>query len=312
MMLSSVSIRSRPTVSCRYVAHHAGARQLVLLSRPRLSFVERSVVTRRTRKGAKMVVEANLFGRVARVVRAFVSSFVGQFEDPERLLDRVTEEMQEDLIKMRQAAAKVKAGELQMKSKLDQTQGTADEWLRRAELAVRKGQDDLAREALRRRKAFEDTAVSLGKQLDAQRKATEQLTANVRVLETKLNESKYKRETLKARAAAARTSKDIQDMIGGLRLNNSSAWAAFDTMEERVVAMEAEAESAGLLATPDSLERQFQSLEGGMEDELSALKKGLITQPGSSFEGPGRRIQDVFVATEIDAELELLRKRARA
>lgn len=55
----------------------------------------------------------------------------------------------------------------------------------------------------------------------------------------------------------------LLQMVAGLRLNNSSAWAAFDKMEEKVMAMEAEAESAGLLATPDNLEAQFARLEGG-------------------------------------------------
>jgi phage shock protein A len=54
----------------------------------------------------------------------------------------------------------------------------------------------------------------------------------------------------------------LAQMVAGLRLNNSSAWAAFDKMEEKVMAMESEAESAGLLATPDNIEAQFARLEG--------------------------------------------------
>jgi phage shock protein A len=57
------------------------------------------------------VVEANLFSRLVRVVKAYVTNFTEQFEDPELLLDRVTDEMQEDLIKMRQATAKVRAAQ---------------------------------------------------------------------------------------------------------------------------------------------------------------------------------------------------------
>jgi len=105
---------------------------------------------------------------------------------------------------------------------------------------VRKGQDDLAREALARRKAADSAAGSLKAQLDAQRRALEQLTANVRVLETKVVEARNKRETLKSRAAAAKSSKAVQEMVAGLRLNTTSAWAAFDIMEEKVVALEAE------------------------------------------------------------------------
>jgi hypothetical protein len=102
--------------------------------------------------------------------------------------------------------------EKQMTAKYNQVQGNADEWLRRAELAVRKGQDELAREALLRRKTFEGNAAAMRPQLEAQRKAMEQLNANIRMLENKLSEAKNKKETLKARAATAKSSKQIQEV----------------------------------------------------------------------------------------------------
>lgn len=120
-------------------------------------------------------------------------------------------------------------------------------------------------------------------------------------------------------------------MVAGLRLNNSSAWAAFDKMEEKVLSMEAEAESTGLLAAPDNLEAQFVRLEGSgmVEDELAALKRGQLAARSSASSASaggssgrsdlGRPISEVLVGTRevvkelsgIDAELEQLRKRAR-
>lgn len=107
-----------------------------------------------------------------------------------------------------------------------------------------------------------------------------------------------------------------------MRLNNSNAWGAFDKMEEKVMAMEAEAESVGLLATPDAIEAQFARLEGGaVEDELALLKRGQLTARSSAPRTAevGRPISEVLVGTRdavkqlegIDAELEQLRKRAR-
>jgi phage shock protein A len=116
----------------------------------------------------------------------------------------------------------------------------------------------------------------------------------------------------------------LLQMVAGLRLNNSSAWAAFDKMEEKVMAMEAEAETAGLLATPDGIEAQFARLETGtVEDELAALKQGQLSARSSALRGQeslGRPISEVLVGThqvvkqleDIDAELEQLRKRARS
>lgn len=77
---------------------------------------------------------------------------------------------------------------------------------------MRKGQDDLAREALTRRKGADGAAAALKTQLDAQRRALEQLTANVRALEGKVTEARNKRETLKSRAAAAKSSKAVQEV----------------------------------------------------------------------------------------------------
>ena len=111
-------------------------------------------------------------------------------------------------------------------------------------------------------------------------------------------------------------------MVAGLRINNDGAFAAFDKMEEKVMALEAEAEAVGILATPDSVEQKFLALEtGGVEDELAMLKKGMLTASSSTREPAaaslGRPVSDVLVGNTrvpmdgIDAELEQLRKRAR-
>lgn len=249
-------------------------------------------------------MQANLFARVARLAQSFATNVVTNAEDPEKLLDTVVNEMQEDLIKMRQAAAQVMATQKQMEAKYKQAQSTADEWLRRAELAVQKGEDELAREALKRRKTYQTDADAMKLQLEQQQKAVDQLIANTRVLENKLTEAKSKKETLKARAASAKTSKQIQEMMGSL--NTSNAVVAFEKMEEKVVAMEAEADSVGLLVAGrnDGLDAKFLALEGGtVEDELSALKKGM-KEPAALPEG--RPLKDA-----LDLELEALRKKAR-
>lgn len=254
-----------------------------------------------------VVVQANLFSRVARLVKSYANNVVSGAEDPEKLLDQVVTEMQEDLIKMRQAAAQVMASQKQLEAKYKQAQATADDWLRRAELAVQKGEDDLAKEALRRRKSYQDNADGLRLQLEQQQKAVDQLLGNTRALEGKLAEARSKKDTLKARAASAKTSKQIQEMIGSL--DTSNAVVAFDKMEEKVLAMEAEAESTALLVGNDKLENKFAALESGsVEDELAALKRGMISGSSAPVGAlpEGRPIKDA-----LDLELEALRKKAR-
>ena len=89
---------------------------------------------------------------------------------------------------------------------------------------------------------LQDNAKQMKVQLDAQSKAVDQLKGNTRMLENKLTEAKSKKDTLKARAKSANSSKQINEMLQGL--NTSSATAAFDRMEEKVMALEGESEAA--------------------------------------------------------------------
>lgn len=260
-------------------------------------------------------VQANLFSRLGRVIKAYVDSFVGSFEDPERLLDRVVDEMTQDAQRMRMASAQAIASQRQMKGRADTMQAAADQWLRRAELAVARGQDDLAREALARRKSIQVDADRLTQQATAQQNACDQLSASVRMLESKIAEARGKKETLKARAASAKSNIAVQEMIGGLRTTGASSFAAFDKMEEKVMALEAEAESMAAMTTPDALESRFAMLEvGNVEDELKALKAGIAQGVQASLPRP--RVADAFVPTmrnpDLEMELEELRRRARS
>ena len=232
---------------------------------------------------------------------------VSAAEDPEKMLDQTVNEMQADLIKMRQASAQVLASQKQVEAKWKAAQGTADEWYKRAELAAAKGDDDLAREALTRRKAYQANADTMKTQLDAQRGAVDQLIANTKVLETKLVEAKSKKDTLKARAKSAATSKQVSEMVQGL--NTSNAVTAFERMEEKVLALEGEAEATLALAASDELENKFKALEGGggIESELAALKSGVL---GAGARGPPPSLPVGRVPDAIDFELEELRRKA--
>lgn len=98
---------------------------------------------------------------------------------------------------------------------------------------------------------LQDNAKTMKVQLDAQLKAVDQLKGNTRMLENKLAEAKSKKDTLKARAKSASTSKQINEMLQGL--NTSSASSAFDRMEEKVMALEGESEAAMQVCNPSSM-----------------------------------------------------------
>ncbi|PWZ30493.1 putative membrane-associated protein, chloroplastic [Zea mays] len=260
-------------------------------------------------------IRSNLFDRLTRVVRSYANAVLSSFEDPEKILDQAVLEMNDDLTKMRQATAQVLASQKRLENKSKAAEQASADWYRRAQLALQKGDEDLAREALKRRKSYADNASSLRSQLDQQKGVVENLISNTRLLESKISEAKQKKDTLKARAQSAKTATKVSEMLGNV--NTSSALSAFEKMEEKVMAMESQAEALGQLAT-DDLEGKFALLEtSSVDDDLSQLKKELS---GSSLKGelpPGRTAVSnsgagrPFPDLEIESELNELRRKAK-
>ncbi|PRW58837.1 putative membrane-associated 30 kDa chloroplastic [Chlorella sorokiniana] len=252
------------------------------------------------------VAEANLFSRVARIFKSYANAAVSAAEDPEKILDQAVTDMQQDLIRLRQAAAEVTASQKRLQNKYELAAKTADDWYRRAELALSKGDEELAKEALTRRKAFQafqDNATMLQSQLEQQSKAVDTIIGNMRVLENKLAEAKMKKDTLKARAQSAKSAAAINDMIAGL--DTSSALGAFERMEEKVMSLEAQAEAAQMLVAPSDVESKFRALEGSdVDDDLAKMKAALGSGKVAGQLPPGRPVSEA-----IDYELQDMKKR---
>ncbi|KAL3355396.1 hypothetical protein AABB24_019460 [Solanum stoloniferum] len=264
--------------------------------------------------GGALGARMNLFDRFARVVKSYANALISTFEDPEKILEQTVLEMNNDLIKLRQATAQVLASQKQLENKYKAAQQASEDWYRRAQLALGKGDEDLAREALKRRKSYADNANALKTQLDQQKAVVDNLVSNTRLLESKIQEAKSKKDTLKARAQSAKTATKVSEMLGNV--NTSSALSAFERMEEKVLTMESQADALNQL-TSDELEGKFALLEtSSVDDDLASLKKELS---GSAKKGdlpPGRTpvarssspLQ--FQDSEIEKELNELRRRA--
>ncbi|KQK10890.1 probable membrane-associated 30 kDa protein, chloroplastic [Brachypodium distachyon] len=258
-------------------------------------------------------IRSNLFDRLTRVVRSYANAILSSFEDPEKILDQAVLEMNDDLTKMRQATAQVLASQKRLENKYKAAEQADADWYRRAQLALQKGDEDLAREALKRRKSYADNASSLKAQLDQQKGVVENLISNTRLLESKIAEAKQKKDTLKARAQSAKTATKVSEMLGNV--NTSSALSAFEKMEEKVMTMESQAEALGELGA-DDLEGKFAMLETtSVDDDLAQMRKELS---GSSLKGelPSGRTTvsksgSPFRDTEIEYELNELRKKAK-
>ncbi|PSB06036.1 hypothetical protein C7B61_13650 [filamentous cyanobacterium CCP1] len=221
-----------------------------------------------------------LFDRVSRVVRSNLNAAVSAAEDPEKVLEQAIIDMQEDLVQLRQAVATAIASQKRVQQQYMQAQSESESWQRRAQLALQKGDENLAREALSRKKTQAETAVALKTQLDQQSSTVDTLKRNLIALEGKISEAKTKKNMLKARAQAAKANEQLQKTVGNL--GTSSAMSAFERMEEKVMQMEARSQAAAELAGSD-LESQFVALESGgdVDAELEAMKAALVSGTSS-------------------------------
>ena len=248
-----------------------------------------------------------LFDRLSRVVRANLNDMVSKAEDPEKILDQAIIDMQEDQVQLRQAVARAIAAQKRTEQQYNKNQAEANNWQKRAQLALTKGDENLAREALMRKKTNADTAAALKQQLDQQTTQVGTLKNNLIALESKISEAKTKKDMLKARAKAAKANEQLQSTIGSL--GTGSAMAAFDRMEEKVMELEASSEAAGELGGV-GLEQQFAQLEAGsgVDDELEAMKAQIAgASPSQEALPPSQKQSSSPSDSVVDAELEELR-----
>ncbi|NCO75230.1 MAG: PspA/IM30 family protein [Cyanobacteria bacterium] len=226
-----------------------------------------------------------IFDRISRVVRANVNDMIDKAEDPEKVLEQSLREMGDDLVKMRQAVAQAIAAQKRTEQQYQKNVSEANMWQQRAQLALTKGEETLAREALVRKKTHADTAATLKAQLDGQVGQIDALRRNLTGLESKISEAKTKKDMLKARMSAAKANQQLQSTISSL--NTNSAMAAFERMEDKVVQMEAISGAEGELAGIGG-DSKWAALEGGseVEDELAMMKAQLSGIPLSGTPQP--------------------------
>jgi phage shock protein A len=223
---------------------------------------------------------AGILDRVSTLVRANVNDLIDRAEDPEKVIKQLLADMKSQLLQVKTQVAASIADEKQLGKKYQDNQRLADDWQRKAELAVERGDDGLAREALSRRNSFQTTADGFKEQYEEQSRQVTTLKNVLHQLEAKINDAEAKKDLLIARSRRAKAETQIRTSLSGL--DNSGALASFERMEAKVNQAEAR---AGALAEldQDTLEDRFALLEGTSEvdDQLAALKakKGLGPLP---------------------------------
>ena len=223
-----------------------------------------------------------IFARLATLIKSNLNDLISKSEDPEKMLNQVVIDMANQLIEAKKQVAVSIADEKRLAKQAEQEAANAAEWERRAMLAIKAGDDNLAKEALARKKEHEQLATTFKDQWTKQKQAVEQLKTALRLLNNKIEEAKRKKNVLIARKKRAEAQKAIQETMSGL--NNASAFETVDRMAPQIDQMEAEAAAAGEIHeqfTGDTLAHKFGQLEAtaGAEDDLLALKRKMGVAP---------------------------------
>lgn len=217
----------------------------------------------------------NIFSRVSDIINANVSDMLDRAEDPQKMVKMLIFEMEEQIETARHGIAKAIAGEKKLEANLTKKRQEAAEWLAKAEAAIERGEDDLARKCLSRKKEYEKIANELQPQWERARKTSDALKSDLRRMEEKLEEAIRRRDSLVARQMAAEAQQEVQSVAPSM-LKTQKSFAKFDRMERRIEDMEADAAAvAELSGSAMSLEREVEQNEHDREVDLefASLKK---------------------------------------
>ncbi|MGB8954941.1 MAG: PspA/IM30 family protein [Tumebacillaceae bacterium] len=215
-----------------------------------------------------------LFKRLRDLTMSNINAMLDKAEDPVKMLDQYLRDMEEDLQDAEVAVSKQIAISIKLKQQYQENEGLVEKREKQAMQALEAGNEDLARRALVDKKAVAEKASDFKAQWTAADAAATELRLKLDQMREQVTEMKNKRETLKARAEAAKAQKHINQAMSGFGTDNAAK--GFARMEDKVLQLEAEAEaSTQVLGGSRSLDDEFKELKKNqpdIDDELAALK----------------------------------------
>ncbi len=226
-----------------------------------------------------------VFSRLSDIVNSNLNAMLDRAEDPQKIVRLIIQEMEETLVEVRTRAARSIAERKDVERKKAEFEKRVGDWEQKAEFAIEKGREDLARGAISARRKAQEMVELLDQERDAIARTMEKTGDDLEKLQTKLKEAKAKQRSLEMRHATAFDGARINRMVHDNKIED--ALARFDRYESRISELEGEAESWSL-AKPKTLEDEFADLEyeDKVHDELQRLKQRIEnrrTGSSSSF-----------------------------
>ncbi|WP_164117212.1 phage shock protein PspA [Sphingorhabdus sp. Alg239-R122] len=216
-----------------------------------------------------------IFSRTRDIVAANFTDLLERAEDPEKMIRMIIMEMEETLVEVRASAARTIADQKEMRRHIDKLETLTADWSEKAELALSKDREDLARAALVEKKKASDMADQLKEEvavLDDSLRASE---ADIASLQNKLRDARSRQNTIMSRLESAENRIKLRTMYNGDKVKD--AFSRFDQLERRVDMAEGHADALSLASEPETLGDKIAALKGDdvVDEELEALKKSM-------------------------------------
>jgi phage shock protein A len=208
-----------------------------------------------------------LLERVSTLIRANLNDLVDKAEDPEKVIKQIVLDMQNQLMQVKTQVAIAIADERLLKKKQQENETKAAEWLKKAELAVNKKDDELARAALERHRNYKQMVESFVEQIADQQAEVEKLKTALRRLEQKMEEARNKSDMLLARHRRAKANGRAADVR--TRMAEGGAVEGYDRMKDRVMRNEAVADAKTEMLGEPTVEDRFAAME--KEEEIEKM-----------------------------------------
>src|SRR3954470_6443607 len=250
-----------------------------------------------------------IFDRFSSLLKSNINDLISKAEDPEKMLTQILVDMRGQLVKAKQQVASAIADEKRLRDQADAEFKQAQDWERRAMLAIQESRDDLAKQALVRQAEHTSHGEQLQATWEQHRLETEKLKNQLRDLNDKIEEAKRKKNLLVARQRRAQAQQRIAETMSSL--SEKSAFEAFARMEERIETNERQIRASAEIDeefSGDTLNQQFKQLEKGnvgvsVDNQLLALKQKMGMLPAGTPQnkaiGSGQRDEET-----VHAEIE--------